>query len=376
ARKKTVAKMLARALTTVAMQQQQQHLSRVSCLSPDLASSAATTAARIGRSGSLDDHLAATDELKNYNQEDDDEDNPDEEGEEAGALKQEEDEDGAASAPSHDDLLRNRLRSSEPSNLRRDKSELVAEAESAAAAAAAAEALWRPFELVHQPLQSAAAASRSVANYGRGAQLPPQSAAQAMLNESNSQSSSSRSAARRALQQQPQQQPKQRIKKPLNAFMLYMRDHRAAVAAEHSLRESAEINRLLGRQWQSLSRQEQAKYYHLAQLEKERHCRLHPNWSAKDNYGCGAGVSGATSSSVGASYRRQQQQQQRSNQLNLNRSILIDLDNCSNKKCRAVYGVQRQDLWCRPCRRKKRCARFGGDNKPSGVSVAMETVAV
>uniref|UniRef100_A0A1I8HN18 HMG box domain-containing protein n=1 Tax=Macrostomum lignano TaxID=282301 RepID=A0A1I8HN18_9PLAT len=365
--------MLARALTTVAMQQQQ-HLSRVSCLSTDLATSAATTAARIGRSGSLDDHLAATDELKNYNQEDDDEDNPDEEGEEAGALKQEEDEDGAASAPSHDDL-RNRLRSSEPSNLRQDKSELVAEAESAAAAAAAAEALWRPFELVQQPLQSAAAASRSVANYGRGAQLPPQSAAQAMLNESNSQSSSSRSAARQALQQQPQQQqqPKQRIKKPLNAFMLYMRDHRAAVAAEHSLRESAEINRLLGRQWQSLSRQEQAKYYHLAQLEKERHCRLHPNWSAKDNYGCGAGAVLAVSALPIAVNN---QQQQRSNQLNLNRSILIDFDNCSNKKCRAVYGVQRQDLWCRPCRRKKRCARFGGDNKPSGVSVAMETVAV
>uniref|UniRef100_A0A1I8FI46 HMG box domain-containing protein n=1 Tax=Macrostomum lignano TaxID=282301 RepID=A0A1I8FI46_9PLAT len=224
--------MLARALTTVAMQQAAASQQSQLLLSTDLATSAATTAARIGRSGSLDDHLAATDELKNYNQEDDDEDNPDEEGEEAGALKQEEDE-----------------------RWRSIKARIVAEAESARAAAAAAEALWRPFELVQQPLQSACCLLLvSVANYGRRVpQLPPRkSAAQAMLNERSQ--AAVASAARQALQQQPQQQqqPKQRIKKPLNAFMLYMRDHRAAVAARtFALRESAEINRLLGRQWQS-----------------------------------------------------------------------------------------------------------------------------
>ena len=36
------------------------------------------------------------------------------------------------------------------------------------------------------------------------------------------------------------------IKKPLNAFMLFMRDQRAKVMAESSLKESAAINQLLG----------------------------------------------------------------------------------------------------------------------------------
>lgn len=37
------------------------------------------------------------------------------------------------------------------------------------------------------------------------------------------------------------------IKKPLNAFMLYMKEMRAKVIAECTLKESAAINQILGR---------------------------------------------------------------------------------------------------------------------------------
>ena len=37
------------------------------------------------------------------------------------------------------------------------------------------------------------------------------------------------------------------IKKPLNAFMLFMKEQRANVAAECTLKESAAINQILGR---------------------------------------------------------------------------------------------------------------------------------
>ena len=40
---------------------------------------------------------------------------------------------------------------------------------------------------------------------------------------------------------------KPHIKKPLNAFMLYMKEQRAKVVSECTLKESAAINQILGR---------------------------------------------------------------------------------------------------------------------------------
>lgn len=74
------------------------------------------------------------------------------------------------------------------------------------------------------------------------------------------------------------------IKKPLNAFMLFMKEMRSQVIAECTLKESAAINQILGRKWHALSREAQAKYYELARKEKELHQRLYPGWSARDNY--------------------------------------------------------------------------------------------
>ncbi|XP_051732690.1 transcription factor 7 isoform X4 [Ctenopharyngodon idella] len=123
------------------------------------------------------------------------------------------------------------------------------------------------------------------------------------------------------------------IKKPLNAFMLYMKEMRAKVIAECTLKESAAINQILGRRWHALTREEQAKYYELARKERQLHMQLYPSWSARDNYG--------------KKKRRKRDKQQDSSS-----------DPGSPKKCRARFGLNQQTDWCGPCRRKKKCIRY------------------
>ncbi|XP_042604280.1 transcription factor 7-like 2 isoform X3 [Cyprinus carpio] len=123
------------------------------------------------------------------------------------------------------------------------------------------------------------------------------------------------------------------IKKPLNAFMLYMKEMRAKVIAECTLKESAAINQILGRRWHALTREEQAKYYELARKERQLHMQLYPSWSARDNYG--------------KKKRRKRDKQQDSG-----------TDPGSPKKCRARFGLNQQTDWCGPCRRKKKCIRY------------------
>ncbi|KFO28675.1 Transcription factor 7-like 1 [Fukomys damarensis] len=91
-----------------------------------------------------------------------------------------------------------------------------------------------------------------------------------------------------------EEEKKPHVKKPLNAFMLYMKEMRAKVVAECTLKESAAINQILGRKWHNLSREEQAKYYELARKERQLHSQLYPTWSARDNYddGCTLGQEG------------------------------------------------------------------------------------
>ena len=82
-----------------------------------------------------------------------------------------------------------------------------------------------------------------------------------------------------------QEQRHPHVKKPLNAFMLYMKEQRQKVVAECTLKESAAINQILGRKWHALSKDEQQKYYDRARAEREKHLELYPGWSARDNYG-------------------------------------------------------------------------------------------
>uniref|UniRef100_A0AAX7V6D3 HMG box domain-containing protein n=1 Tax=Astatotilapia calliptera TaxID=8154 RepID=A0AAX7V6D3_ASTCA len=140
------------------------------------------------------------------------------------------------------------------------------------------------------------------------------------------------------------------IKKPLNAFMLYMKEMRAKVVAECTLKESAAINQILGRRWHALSREEQAKYYELARKERQLHMQLYPGWSARDNYGK-------------RKKRKREKQQAESNERReyfpnpcLSLPPITDLS--APKKCRARFGLDQQNNWCGPCRRKKKCIRY------------------
>ncbi|XP_059213818.1 transcription factor 7-like 1-B [Centropristis striata] len=87
------------------------------------------------------------------------------------------------------------------------------------------------------------------------------------------------------LPQEKEEEKRPHIKKPLNAFMLYMREERPKVVAQCKVKESATINQILGQRWHSLSKEEQAKYYELARKERLLHSKLYPGWSARDNYG-------------------------------------------------------------------------------------------
>ncbi|XP_066506625.1 transcription factor 7-like 1-A isoform X2 [Hoplias malabaricus] len=103
-------------------------------------------------------------------------------------------------------------------------------------------------------------------------------------NRDSAHSNRSSVSAQKAAERRDEEQ-KPHVKKPLNAFMLYMKEMRAKVVSESSLKESAAINQILGRKWHSLSREEQAKYYDLARKERQLHSQLYPGWSARDNYG-------------------------------------------------------------------------------------------
>uniref|UniRef100_A0A3B3ZFF8 HMG box domain-containing protein n=1 Tax=Periophthalmus magnuspinnatus TaxID=409849 RepID=A0A3B3ZFF8_9GOBI len=85
-------------------------------------------------------------------------------------------------------------------------------------------------------------------------------------------------------QTEKEDEKKPHIKKPLNAFMLYMRDERPKVVAQCQVKESATINQILGQRWHSLSKEEQSKYYEMARKERLIHSKLYPGWSARDNY--------------------------------------------------------------------------------------------
>ncbi|XP_035671327.1 transcription factor 7-like 2 isoform X2 [Branchiostoma floridae] len=142
-------------------------------------------------------------------------------------------------------------------------------------------------------------------------------------------------------QKKEPEKKKPHIKKPLNAFMLYMKEMRAKVVAECTLKESAAINQILGRRWHALPREEQAKYYELARKERQLHMQLYPGWSARDNY------------VQGKKKKRKRDKQQG------------DTSEVSNpKKCRARFGLDQQQAWCKPCRKKK-CIRYIGDDGDS-----------
>ncbi|XP_054650643.1 lymphoid enhancer-binding factor 1-like isoform X2 [Dunckerocampus dactyliophorus] len=75
------------------------------------------------------------------------------------------------------------------------------------------------------------------------------------------------------------------VKKPLNAFMLFSKEHRQAVKDRSSSTNIAVINETLGKMWHLLPEKEKAKYYEQAEEERRLHAQQHPDWSCRHNYG-------------------------------------------------------------------------------------------
>uniref|UniRef100_A0A914XRS9 dTCF n=1 Tax=Plectus sambesii TaxID=2011161 RepID=A0A914XRS9_9BILA len=130
------------------------------------------------------------------------------------------------------------------------------------------------------------------------------------------------------------------IKKPLNAFMWFMKENRPRLMEEQGYKErqSAELNKELGRRWHDLPQDEQQKYYAMAREERAKHMQKYPGWTARDNY---------------AINKKKKRKRDKS------------LDNSELKKCRARFGLDNQAQWCKHCKRKKRCLVFREGGKAS-----------
>lgn len=164
---------------------------------------------------------------------------------------------------------------------------------------------------------------------------------------------------------------KQHIKKPLNAFMLFMKEKRADVIKECTLKESAAINQILGKMWHALDRSEQAKYYEMAREERAKHMQMYPGWSARDNYAVhkkrrkrktktvDGNKQSSTPSTGGGSTTDDQDSHNAANDSS------NDIDDPNARKCRARFGLDQQHLWCNPCKRKKKCTKFSEDEDDS-----------
>ncbi|XP_077391018.1 transcription factor 7-like 1-A [Festucalex cinctus] len=75
------------------------------------------------------------------------------------------------------------------------------------------------------------------------------------------------------------------IKKPPNAFMLFMKEQRPLVKPQLVNKDSATVNKILGQMWKSLSQEEQEKYFEESERLNLIHASTYPGWSCRDNYG-------------------------------------------------------------------------------------------
>ncbi|XP_058055850.1 serine-rich adhesin for platelets [Anopheles bellator] len=95
-----------------------------------------------------------------------------------------------------------------------------------------------------------------------------------------------------------------KIRRPMNAFMIFSKRHRALVHQKHPNQDNRTVSKILGEWWYALKPEEKTKYHELASEVKEAHFKAHPEWkwcskdrrksssSAKDGSAVGAAGSG------------------------------------------------------------------------------------
>ncbi|XP_012530902.1 putative transcription factor capicua isoform X3 [Monomorium pharaonis] len=87
-----------------------------------------------------------------------------------------------------------------------------------------------------------------------------------------------RSQSLSSLQPQTPLKAKDRIRRPMNAFMIFSKRHRAVVHQRHPNQDNRTVSKILGEWWYALGPEEKQKYHELASEVKEAHFKAHPDW--------------------------------------------------------------------------------------------------
>ena len=100
---------------------------------------------------------------------------------------------------------------------------------------------------------------------------------------SNANGKKGRSQSLSALQagkdpQSPSCKKDPRIRRPMNAFMIFSKRHRAMVHQQHPNQDNRTVSKILGEWWYALKSDEKTKYHELASEVKEAHFKAHPEW--------------------------------------------------------------------------------------------------
>ncbi|XP_041427504.1 protein capicua homolog isoform X4 [Xenopus laevis] len=74
------------------------------------------------------------------------------------------------------------------------------------------------------------------------------------------------------------QREKDHIRRPMNAFMIFSKRHRALVHQRHPNQDNRTVSKILGEWWYALGPKEKQKYHDLAFQVKEAHFKAHPDW--------------------------------------------------------------------------------------------------
>uniref|UniRef100_A0A673IEU6 Protein capicua homolog n=1 Tax=Sinocyclocheilus rhinocerous TaxID=307959 RepID=A0A673IEU6_9TELE len=100
----------------------------------------------------------------------------------------------------------------------------------------------------------------------------------------------------------PGKREKDHIRRPMNAFMIFSKRHRALVHQRHPNQDNRTVSKILGEWWYALGPKEKQKYHDLAFQVKEAHFKAHPDWKwcnkdRKKSSSEGRGVPGGKSES-------------------------------------------------------------------------------
>ncbi|KRT79820.1 hypothetical protein AMK59_7148 [Oryctes borbonicus] len=94
---------------------------------------------------------------------------------------------------------------------------------------------------------------------------------------------------------------KERIRRPMNAFMIFSKKHRAVVHKQHPNQDNRTVSKILGGWWYALPTEQKKKYHELASEVKEAHFKAHPDWKwcSKDRRKSSTGSGRSKLSSTG-----------------------------------------------------------------------------